>query len=141
MKAEELRIGNLILINVDEADRVLKLSAIEKDCIQADLFHITEFLTTSVSCGIENLFPVPLTEEWLKKFEFEKKGESFYDKEMNFRLDFFAEDSFAFLMCYTKMIAEGDSIEEFVFINDVKYAHQLQNLYFALVGEELKLVI
>lgn len=32
---------------------------------------------------------------------------------------------------------EDDSEEETVFLSDIKYVHQLQNLYFSLCGKEL----
>ena len=69
--------------------------------------------------------PIPLTEEWLIKFGFVRVGM------LTMRLDKFTcyceED-------YTDNFCLGD-IELFDVVP--KYVHQLQNLYFALTGEEL----
>lgn len=74
--------------------------------------------------------PIPLTEEWLLKFGFEKE----YDKFM------FSKDKL------TILIREHDTFNPNgrVYWNSwtikecqPEYVHQLQNLYFALTGEEL----
>lgn len=79
--------------------------------------------------------PIPLTEEWLLKFGFrmEKGADFFYCKRtkmpnvtlevnLNFRVILFDRKR-----------------KVFTDIKYTKYVHQLQNLYFALTGEELKL--
>ena len=70
--------------------------------------------------------PITLTEEWLLKFGFEKSESKFYyKKSFGVHLDFTA---FNFQSC--------------LWLSDnIKYVHQLQNLYFALTGEELILNI
>ena len=78
--------------------------------------------------------PIPLTEEWLLKFGFEKgsHGESsnfYYLRRNGNGYDF---------------IAKPNSICWFIFrgnqdLNECTYIHQLQNLYFGLTGEELEL--
>lgn len=64
--------------------------------------------------------PIPLTEEWLLKLGFGKDGES--PKRIKLDCDFGVVE---------------------IWVNGrnplVKYVHQLQNLYFALTGEELTL--
>ena len=78
--------------------------------------------------------PIPLTEEWLLKFGFEK-GWNQYDKH-----DYYAKD------CWGKIRIDNGYLEpaEYYFLDGIrdsykiKYIHQLQNLYHALTGEELK---
>ena len=62
--------------------------------------------------------PIPLTEEWLIKLGFEKAYETCYQYK-----DFILNDKFI-------MMDIDITIQ-------LKYVHQLQNLYFALIGEEL----
>lgn len=78
--------------------------------------------------------PIPLTEEWLLKLGFVKKED--YDEELGalYELEWWGgfykkEDYFI-----PKPYYFADA-----FCNDFKlrYVHQLQNLYFALTGEEL----
>ena len=77
----------------------------------------------SISCGNGNNFkPIPLTEEWLLKFGFERNG-----KKLTFwKIDLVEDEEGIF------------SFDESRIYIDIKYVHQLQNLYFALTGEELK---
>jgi hypothetical protein len=67
--------------------------------------------------------PIPLTEEWLLRFGFEKKYKNY---EMG---------DFMFFKGSCSRISYKLSL---IGIN-IKHVHQLQNLYFALTGEELKL--
>ena len=70
--------------------------------------------------------PIPLTEEWLLKFGFESDDEFIFEKDIR--------------ICKTK---QGYVYFDFSVMDpicDVKYVHQLQNLHFALTGEELELI-
>ena len=71
--------------------------------------------------------PIPLTEEWLLKFGFTFYRENMYDiKDFTFLLDRFT------LWDYT-----GE--ERYFIACSINHVHQLQNLYFALTGEELEI--
>jgi hypothetical protein len=70
--------------------------------------------------------PIPLTEEWLVKFGFEKnysysEYSSFYDKNNRFRIESYK-----------------DGVIWFCDLCEIKSVHQFQNLYFALTEQELK---
>src|SRR5690606_17260010 len=110
MKANELRIGNYVK---DPYGKTIKLTSVEKDA------------------GM--LRPVPLTEEWLLKFgwvwnqecnSFEKYPNG--DSRMN--LDF-QEVSNSYTMFNYVLKAK--------ICDRIFHVHQLQNLFFALTGEEL----
>lgn len=63
--------------------------------------------------------PIPLTEEWLLKFGFNG-----WDKGN-----------------YTMILSNGNFFEfGNIIAQNIKYVHQLQNLYFVLVGEELSIM-
>jgi len=66
--------------------------------------------------------PIPLTEEWLLKFGFQKDSLNIYRKYLNIHR------GVSYFECYLG----GITVE-------VQFIHQLQNLYFALKGEELEI--
>ena len=74
-----------------------------------------------LSEGKLNLLPIPLTEEWLLRFGFEQKTSSFVIYPVSIK----RQTKNAFFYSPTSL--------------HLKYVHQLQNLYFALTGEELVL--
>jgi hypothetical protein len=123
MKASELRIGNLVgSYNKGEEDRVLAINA-QNVLVEAK----------ANKQGYTRYRPIPLTEEWLLKFGFEEFREGF--------------DSDVYM--YKKTKHSGLYwMDNLLYLNfslgwviDCKYIHQLQNIYFALTGDELKLEI
>jgi len=116
MKATELRLGNLVLYNNEQTHIINGY-----DIADLDIDPIEDSFT-----------PIPLTEEWLLKFGFEKNdwkeiGKLFYYG--------WAKDSFLIESTRDNTFFCLDGKPETV----IKYVHQLQNLYFALTGEELKI--
>ena len=113
MKANELRIGNYLFAKGTEVIR------------------FTSFFGL---CNIENYperyTPIPLTEEWLLKFRFKK----FTGENSSF-------DKGKLSVCLTSLLNGEKGRTYFnswaVLEYYPKYVHQLQNLYFALTGEEL----
>ena len=69
--------------------------------------------------------PIPLTEEWLLKFGF------INDKVLEFYRNDFTDSTI--IIDYNFICLLGYSHVK------LKYVHQLQNLYFALTGEELQI--
>ena len=118
MKATELRIGNLITHDVYNHERL------EKQIENGD--HIDQAIRLRAE-------PIPLTEEWLVKFGFEKAGNSYYKKSIGEYLEL----SWHFLHDNTLCIqTKGSGFKE---PTHVVYVHQLQNLFNALTDEELTL--
>lgn len=133
IKATELRIGNLVEINLfgkknkDEDDYEIPSTGIT-------INHLVSFFEISIR-------PIPITEQWLLGFGFKEKSFDFtipiseceLVKLMLIPHDEFPSES---SVCVIQS-NEDDSEEETVFLSDIKYIHQLQNLYFALTGKEL----
>jgi hypothetical protein len=69
--------------------------------------------------------PIPLTEEWLLKFRFVKK-------DYGCQIHYYANTKSLWKITFKKDIFKRDK-------TIIKYVHQLQNLYFALTGQELTL--
>lgn len=116
MKANELRLGNYVLgPNNNKICKVFILSGKCEDNHES---------INGYDCKC--IEPVLLTEEWLLKLGFQKTN-CFKNKEMIIELGL--NDIFH----ARKRITPESSI----YICDVEYVHQLQNLYYALTGEEL----
>ena len=117
MKANELRIGNWYnefgIAKQVTPDTILRLYQIE--------------LAGKIAVDVS---PIPLTEEWVLKFGFDKTSYSEFE---------FLKNS-SFRLCGFGWTIEQYTIQfGWVELNTLssKYVHQLQNLYFALTGEEL----
>jgi hypothetical protein len=92
--------------------------------------------------GIEDFIsfePIPLTEEWLIKFGFDKRESSVCDA-FYIGINPITKD-WLFDIVWLKNMMDY-SYEGFPFYRNghhkIQYVHQLQNLYFALTGEELQ---
>lgn len=102
MKANELRIGNLIF--EEETQEVGQVNTVILGIIDEGLSHTYK--------------PIPLTEEWLERFNWNPP------KDIG--------------------VAFSTNTHEIYFVagnyyKTIEYVHQLQNLYFALTGEELEI--
>jgi len=123
--AKELRIGNYVYW---QPIRIIPANFICKEIVQmGDIDHsaFPDDIAENQYCAI------PLTEQWLEKFGFleEFRGEytiKYTDKKHN-EIGFDWNKSFKWqFRFYDKHIK-------------CEYVHQLQNLYFALIGTELEL--
>ena len=112
MKANELRVGNLV-----ECD-VIRYGHLKK----GDLFQIS----LDELQDAEYFKPIPLTEDWLIKFRFDMSNE--YDDKFKGDYGYCLKD---------KSLGLQYSHDEGTLRIDCEYVHTLQNLYFALTGEEL----
>lgn len=120
LSAKDLRIGNYY--------RLDKSVSIDENVLRLEMSDIR---ANRNICKLIN--PIPLTKEWLLKFGFEKS-------EVTENIHTWSNHSIA-INTYSK--------EKVVFYwlrwyqhpkqSRIKYVHQLQNLYFALTGEELEI--
>lgn len=131
MKATELRIGNWLNHNIE--NKPYAITTISRHPEHEDCYMV--LFGYMPHCTLEFMSPIPLTEEWLVKFGFSG----------------ITEDSRYFIKCGRKEIAmectQEDKYEYLLYRRDVgipfygigfiQYVHTLQNLYFALTGEEL----
>ena len=142
MKSNELRIGNLI----DRVDYICEVVGIDKDGV------IVEPLNYEGERFVEQeIQPIPLTEEWLLNFGFEEK--EWIDSYDNTKVTGLVKDN---IWCFCYKYKEkynatyfGRRVKTGSFDSDVwrfeeregqkEYLHQLQNLHFALTGEELQI--
>lgn len=134
MKENELRIGNWINVGGE-----LNQFTIADFC---DIFD-------NGNKWFKDLFkPIPLTEEWLLKFGFEEIEtlHTHWKSDKGFFLNGYVifmeknlgaiigEKSNDYFYNHSYQYRNGIGI-----IKEIKYLHELQNLYFALTGEELEI--
>jgi hypothetical protein len=127
----ELRIGNL----VDLGNRIAKIIEIgHLSCVVSDLEETQDTME-----DYERVKPILLMDEWLLKFSFEKidKGDNDYITYTDSNHDYYLQiDVRRRDGKYCILDNSFDDLRDFSMV-DIKYVHQLQNLYFTLTGEEL----
>lgn len=139
MRVSELRIGNLVNgiyvdnyghLKIDEKETICKVTTL-------DISDLSDYpIYVESDEGIEHFDEfegIPLTEEWLLKFGFEKThlfDTVLYISNTNFHISF--NNSI-----YQLNYKENPKSQWLPVCKDLKYIHQLQNLYFTLTGEEL----
>ena len=126
MKATELRIGNFCQDNVTKT--TIKVVELTNECITTYVIDRSKF---PLKDGWK-LQPIPLTEEWLLKFGFERT-DLIDNSNDDWTWLFYQKDSI-YIDGSDLTIETATGI-----VIKVEYVHQLQNLYFALTGEELTL--
>ncbi len=142
IQLNELRIGNIVSLLSDP----IKVDAIYHDSISAKMG------TLKTQYRIKDLVPIPLTEGILLKAGFEKKYKS---EDNEYLLSLLIQSRGGYGDLYFSAFAQNiesvllvsadepanNSIICFECVGEevsAKYLHQLQNLYFALVGKELE---
>lgn len=119
MKPEELRIGNWYQSVKWKQPVQLELSDL------VELYHRCDGAELDEEIIAEMFEPIPITEEWLIKFGFEKIKNEYYT--INDIISFIIDLKICYILIDNKLEIE------------IKYIHQLQNLYFALTGKELEI--
>lgn len=118
MKATELRIGNLIY---DTVGIVIEIDALSYEILSAK---------NSGTCRYETTRGIALTEEWILKLGFYQNS-GVAEREYLIKGGYYMavnhyENGFLFI-----------DTNAWKYGRMIKYVHQLQNLYYALTGEEL----
>jgi len=116
MKANEIRVGNLLYLVCDghhhEPDEVI--------------WSTEDF--EFYQCRMDDIQPIPLTEEWLECFGFER---NLNDDLTKGQLTLQVSVNGNWFRVLDEMRLDGI---------EIKHVNQLQNLYFALTGQELTLI-
>lgn len=121
MEAKNFRIGNWVNGEYRGFSNDVQIYGMDKKVIQHSHESVQPLPT-------EHFNPIPLNEEWLVKFGFNKGEESYlWERTGNgFTIEF--ETGNGVVGCYLERVEL-----------DVIYVHELQNLFFALTGTELEL--
>jgi len=115
MKANDLRIGNWVYLKLDEYN-----------------IELLEFEFES-GWNMEYIHPIPITEEWLLKFGF-----YYQSSDKNYVVKSKQENNNSIKKidgdwCYNNDYSDASCY----FVRELRYIHELQNLYYALNEEEL----
>ena len=131
ISVQELRIGNFLCFELPNGSKVHYKSA--RISYDFDGFRTVASVN---GIGVEKVYGIVLTDDWLKKFGFARIDRHFQHNwviSVNHSGDY-----------YSVQFHEGKfwlSNSEYgawcYVIRDISYVHQLQNLYFDLTGEEL----
>lgn len=134
MKATELRIGNIVAtapigggIRIPNYKYPFVIHSIGMQC---ECFNLGDNPATQAELPdfhITDLVGIPLTEEWILKFGFEKVSHVSYRK-VNNDLDF---------QIILSATGNGYNTASAITKRPIRTVHDLQNLYYALSGEDL----
>jgi len=139
MKANELRVGNLVYVGysgtkepilgiIEESARLM----FEGNHYFGLLFNYADPIGNRI-IELGSCEPIPLTEEWLINFRLKRKDEEFF---------YLKEDDHQILIDVNTFDVVLDFREEGYYVtvkHDLKYVHKLQNFYFELNDTELEL--
>ncbi|WP_411898552.1 hypothetical protein [Elizabethkingia bruuniana] len=120
LTANDLRVGSSYYLNETE--------------VKLDERLLFAMFNNPLAYGLQNYTPIPLTEERLLKFGFQKEFESdvaiFYENDF-LSINIYKGYNSTFLK-RNRLIDQQDYS-----INNIKYVHQLQSLYYMLTQREL----
>ena len=139
MKGIELRIGNLI--QTTSKGKVCEILSLG----QYELRIVSEGKNIS-TWRYDLIEPIELTQEWGLKFGFEKNGTNIRKSfplasEVKLHVEIFKGSGFRYVCLEKQHDIEYTATKSFTYIpihGECMYVHQLQNLWFALTGHELK---
>lgn len=131
IQANEIRIGNYIA-DIWTPNGLFKVTELRKDKI---------FYGNCFKAKYDDIRPIPLTEEILlkaggKRFDEDKIILMLNDPSTHLVLMKVGTHWFPQIEQTGEFASEGVNV---VFLNFIDYLHQLQNLFFALTGEEIKI--
>lgn len=127
MKINEIRIGNWV-DNGEGNHYIIDTS-----------FFIDILDFSKDNSGETDLKPIPITEKWLLEFGFK----NIHNQQALINNEWVKVYSFRNIEYFLdgEILIKGNCcLDSFVYLNPIKYVHQLQNLYFALTGEELTII-
>jgi phosphotransferase system IIA component len=117
--ANELRTGNIVYLTKSNFKTVKGY--------QLDAFDIYKLSENDCS----DVKPIIITREWLLKLRFKRKERKSFSTGKEVLFYTYKLKGFTFNTVQEQWYYKG------VFLDDIKYVHQLQNLYFALTQKEL----
>lgn len=124
IKAAELRIGNVARVaNLTGFVEVVFFDGDTDDYVEMSFSPNYKYI-------LHDLDPVPITIEWLERMAFIKDRSGWHMPGTQFSL------TEQFFPCWLDRMLWPQDIQDF-HQTSLNYVHQLQNLYFALTGQEL----
>lgn len=136
MKINELRVGNYVKYNKN----IVSVYSIsnplpDKNKHFDNKEKVTLWINGLIDATIEEIEPIPLTEELFKRNGFIKQidwEEVLYYRSEDMRIEVY-ENYFGWV------VNIDDEKFTMVFSNNLKYVHELQNAYYVSTGKELEI--
>jgi hypothetical protein len=121
MKAQELRVGNLVWVDTGIYNRLpTSITALSRE-----LFRCKDGIFSTVKFE-----PIPVDEDWLLRFGFKKRNDKTFTYD-RFILYFVSKYEFWYM----------NDRRTNVYFTKVEFVHELQNIIFAMNGEELEVKV
>lgn len=128
IKANELRIGNLIIALGEDYDRGGNRF---HDPDGDDIIIVDIDTFKAIARGSTDYSPIPLTPEWLERCGFEKRDAAEITFDLQSGVEYYYRNN-KFIWHYRlSNRSTGEGYEH------IEYVHQLQNIHLAHAGEEL----
>jgi hypothetical protein len=142
MTVNELRIGNYVSQNsfmgyVYSIESPLP----RKEERFNDKALVTLFDNGLTTITINEIEPIILTDKWFEKWGFHKDGEYWSKGIFDYKYCFKYRDwanNWAFYQEYTDSPNSKDDGKKYPISFDIQYVHQLQNLWYSLLHEEIE---
>lgn len=140
---QELRIGNLVRLRNSEIDIEACVNGVWNDTARGrSSVHLEG---NGIINTIDQIEGVPLTEEWLEKFGFEKNVTPVTDF-FNIALPGIGDKTMKVTIEFGNQYASVADKGDLVILRNSDFhgqfmVHELQNLYFVLTGEELTIKV
>jgi len=138
IQANELKKHNLVYFeNINVGVRPS-----ERELIELKYFTSNKCIGQDFDCALlhevdfKQVAPIPLTEKWLVKFGFELEGEDYSIPNFMFEIR-------KKLKSYSDVFVlfhDNNDMDKIMEIVEISHVHQLQNIYFALTGNELQII-
>lgn len=136
---KELRIGNVIGWKTGVGELIIgELFEVHSDKVAISAPLVDGDIEGQGFMGVAGIEPIPLTTEWIKRCGMEYRKE---DKVWQIQIgntNYFEIEAEEPFMCGVTPETWRDQSPVYIWA-EVKHVHQLQNIFFALTGEELNL--
>lgn len=138
MDVTDVRVGNLVLDSASKTVR--RVSGFQGNTIfiqPEPAINDTTLIPKEVN-GNYSISPIPITEKWLERFGFVKYYHEDRDSDYYWKGEILI---YAYRTGELYFASENDNgCYPIVNTSEIKYVHELQNLYFALIKEEVGFV-
>lgn len=134
LTAKELRMGNYVLDRGDKIIRIDWWETLNKACMD---MNINGQKVHPLTENVEYCQPIPLTEQWLLDFGFIKDGNGHWWKNLVTHYLELIEMNKWFFPVFVELPELSNEQEQRVGLPRIGSVHEMQNLFFALTGEEL----